>query len=121
MKDEIGDLTKQSNDDYDVYKILDDWIDYYNTDRPKTNLASETPVKYYQYLLNGGEIIRSKKYKRKRKILKIKLYSNLSLTLGTVHHIFLKFHFRKIRIFPLFLKIFLFIRFIIIIAKKFKK
>ena len=88
MKDEIGDLTKQINDDCDVYKILDDWIDYYNTDRLNTNLASKIPVEYYQYLLNGGEIIRSKKYKRKRKILKIKLYSNLSLTLGTVNYFF---------------------------------
>ena len=70
MKDEIGYLIKQSNDDYDVYKILDDWIDYYNTDRPKANLASKTPVEYYQYLLNGGEIIRPKKYKRKKKNIK---------------------------------------------------
>ena len=70
MKDEIGCLIKQSNDNYDVYKILDDWIDYYNTDRPKANLASKTPVEYYQYLLNGGEIIRPKKYKRKKKNIK---------------------------------------------------
>ena len=41
-----------------------------NNDRSKANLASKTPIEYYQYLLNGGKSIRTKKYKRKKKNIK---------------------------------------------------
>ena len=51
MKDEI-DLSK-CNIINDVVKIIVDYIDYYNNDRPQWNLAYLTPAEYYHYSKTG--------------------------------------------------------------------
>ena len=61
MKDEIGDKIKGAIDDEEVFKMIDDWIDYYNNDRPIYGLKSRTPTEYYKYLCDGGEILNKKK------------------------------------------------------------
>lgn len=68
MKDEINDKIKECYFNIEVFKVLDDWIEYYNTDRPIFQLNGMTPTEYYNYLFEGGEIIRPIKYNKKKKI-----------------------------------------------------
>lgn len=51
MKDEI-DLTKCKNFK-DVKLIIDDYMDYYNTERYQWNLAKLSPSEYYKYFITG--------------------------------------------------------------------
>lgn len=51
MKDEI-DISQCTNYE-DVKVIIDDWIDYYNTERYQWNLARLSPNEYYQYITTG--------------------------------------------------------------------
>ena len=51
MKDEI-DITN-CNTFEEVKDIIDDYMDYYNTDRPQWELAKLTPVEYYHYSITG--------------------------------------------------------------------
>lgn len=51
MKDEI-DLTKCKNFE-DVKLIIDDYMDYYNTERYQWNLAKLSPSEYYKYFITG--------------------------------------------------------------------
>ena len=51
MKDEI-DLTNCKNFE-DVKLIIDDYMDYYNTERYQWNLAKLSPNEYYEYLITG--------------------------------------------------------------------
>lgn len=51
MKDEI-DLSQCTNFE-EVKVIIDDWIDYYNTDRYQWQLARLSPNEYYQYIITG--------------------------------------------------------------------
>lgn len=51
MKDEI-DLTKCKNFN-EVKDIIDDWINYYNTERYQWDLAKLSPDEYYQYLMTN--------------------------------------------------------------------
>ena len=51
MKDEI-DLTKCNNFD-EVKIIIDDWINYYNTERYQWELAKLSPDEYYEYIVTG--------------------------------------------------------------------
>ena len=51
MKDEI-DLTKCKNFD-EVKIIIDDWINYYNTERYQWELAKLSPDEYYEYIVTG--------------------------------------------------------------------
>ena len=64
MKDEIMDKIKKSSTNEDVFQIIDDWIDYYNNDRPIYQLNQMTPVEYYKFLCSGGSIIKTKKYNK---------------------------------------------------------
>lgn len=51
MKDEI-DLTKCKNFD-EVKDTIDNWIDYYNTERYQWDLAKLSPDEYYQYVMTN--------------------------------------------------------------------
>jgi hypothetical protein len=51
MKDEINLSDCKTFDD--VKKIIDDWIDYYNTERYQWQLAKLSPDEYYQYFTTG--------------------------------------------------------------------
>lgn len=51
MKDEI-DITS-CNTFEDVERIILDYIDYYNNERPQWNLAKLTPSEYYKYITTG--------------------------------------------------------------------
>ena len=51
MKDEI-DITNCKNFD-DIKLIIDDYMDYYNTERYQWNLAKLSPNEYYEYLITG--------------------------------------------------------------------
>ena len=51
MKDEI-DLTKCKNFN-EVKDIIDDWINYYNTEQYQWDLAKLSPDEYYQYLMTN--------------------------------------------------------------------
>lgn len=51
MKDEI-DLTKCKNFN-EVKDIIDDWINYYNTERYQWDLAKLSPDEYYQYVMTN--------------------------------------------------------------------
>lgn len=51
MKDEINLSDCKTFDD--VKKIIDDWIDYYNTERYQWQLAKLSPDEYYHYYITG--------------------------------------------------------------------
>ena len=51
MKDEI-DLSNCTMFEQ-IKKIITDYMDYYNSDRPQWNLAYLTPIEYYHYLRTG--------------------------------------------------------------------
>lgn len=51
MKDEI-DLSECSTF-REVQSIIDDWMQYYNEDRPQWDLAKLAPAQYYRYLSTG--------------------------------------------------------------------
>lgn len=65
MKDEI-DITSCNIFD-DVKKIIDDYIDYYNNDRPQWDLAYLTPSEYYNYSITGQYPINLKELPSKKK------------------------------------------------------
>lgn len=67
MKDEIGDKIAACETDEGAFKVIDEWFDYYNIDRPIWGLRRMTPVEYLEYLKKGGEIIVPKKYPKKKK------------------------------------------------------
>lgn len=54
MKDEIKDKIKACHSFQEVKVIIDDWIDYYNNDRPKWELNKLTPREYAEYLRTGN-------------------------------------------------------------------
>jgi transposase InsO family protein len=51
MKEEIHLLLGDSH--ADIVRKVNDWIDYYNNDRPQWRLAKLTPREFYQYKLTG--------------------------------------------------------------------
>ena len=51
MKDEI-DLYGYTHFSQ-VKRIIDDWMDYYNTERYQWQLAKLTPDEYYRYITTG--------------------------------------------------------------------
>ncbi len=51
MKDEIN--INNCNTFDEVKEIIDDYIDYYNNDRPQWDLAKLTPIEYYNYSITG--------------------------------------------------------------------
>ena len=53
MKDEIRDEIKAFASFEAVKAKVDDWIDYYNTDRYQWDLLKLSPQEYYQYLQTG--------------------------------------------------------------------
>lgn len=53
MKDEITTFLKGKNTFEDVKSLVDDWIDYYNTERYQWSLKKLSPQEYYQYLVTG--------------------------------------------------------------------
>ena len=59
MKDEINLSDCKTFDD--VKKIIDDWIDYYNTERYQWQLAKLSPDEYYQYFTTGIYPLKKKK------------------------------------------------------------
>ena len=65
MKDEI-DITSCNIFD-DVKKIIDDYIEYYNNDRPQWDLAYLTPSEYYNYSITGQYPINLKELPSKKK------------------------------------------------------
>ena len=53
MKDEIGEKVKECQD-YEALNILiDDYMDYYNTDRYQLKLAMLSPNQYFEYYTSG--------------------------------------------------------------------
>ena len=52
MKDEI-DISKCQTFE-EVKEIIDDYIYYYNKERPQIGLAKLTPEEYYQYSITGN-------------------------------------------------------------------
>jgi len=65
MKDEINITSCNIFDD--VKKIIDDYIDYYNNDRPQWDLAYLTPSEYYNYSITGQYPINLKELPSKKK------------------------------------------------------
>ena len=53
MKDEIGAKVRNCSSFSEVRAIVDDWMDYYNNERPQWNLAKLTPREYYEYCNTG--------------------------------------------------------------------
>lgn len=53
MKDEIRDEVASCISYEDVLAKVDDWIDYYNSDRYQWDLLKLSPKEYYQYLQTG--------------------------------------------------------------------
>lgn len=51
MKDEIN--LEDCKTFEEVKKVIDDYMDYYNNERPQWKLAKLTPVEYYQYTTTG--------------------------------------------------------------------
>lgn len=54
MKDEIGGMVAEASDFDAVKCIIDDWMDYYNSDRGQWILNKLTPNEYYDYCLSGN-------------------------------------------------------------------
>ena len=53
MKEEITDVITSCKRYDDVKAVVDDWIDYYNTDRGQWCLLKLTPKEFYEYQLSG--------------------------------------------------------------------
>jgi transposase InsO family protein len=51
MKDEVD--IKSAKTFEELVKLIEDYIDYYNNDRPQYNLAKLTPSEYYWYSITG--------------------------------------------------------------------
>ena len=51
MKDEV--TINPSDTHPKICKKIDDWMEYYNNDRPQWNLDKLTPVEYYRYVTTG--------------------------------------------------------------------
>ena len=67
MKDEIGDKIAACETDEEAFAVIDDWFDYYNTDRPIWGLGKMTPAEYFEHVKKTGEIIVPKRYPKKEK------------------------------------------------------
>lgn len=52
MKEELRDKMSGWKTFEDVKATIDDWMDYYNNDRPQWDLKKLTPIEYYEYLMN---------------------------------------------------------------------
>ncbi len=50
MKDEIADLIEACETYEDVVAQVEDWMDYYNSDRGQWDLLKLAPREYYEYL-----------------------------------------------------------------------
>ena len=53
MKDHIKDKLKVADDFETVKRIVDDYIDYYNTERYQWHLAKLSPNEYYRFCTTG--------------------------------------------------------------------
>ena len=53
MKDEISTFLKGKETFKEVVALIDDWIDYYNTERYQWSLLKLSPKEYYEYLTTG--------------------------------------------------------------------
>ena len=62
MKDEIDVSGCKTFEE--VKKIIDDWIDYYNSDRYQWDLAKLSPLEFYKYITTGEYPIKIKKKKK---------------------------------------------------------
>ena len=62
MKDEIDVSGCKTFEE--VKKIIDDWIDYYNSDRYQWDLAKLSPLKFYKYITTGEYPIKIGKSKK---------------------------------------------------------
>lgn len=54
MKDSIGARVKQSQTFEEVKMLVDDYIDYYNTERYQWKLAKLSPDEYYKFFMTGN-------------------------------------------------------------------
>lgn len=52
MKDEVN--IKSHNTHDDIKRVIDDWADYYNTERYQWGLAKLSPNEYYDYIMTGN-------------------------------------------------------------------
>ena len=52
MKDEID--LKNCKTFEDVKQVINEYINYYNNERPQWSLAKLTPAEYYKYSINGN-------------------------------------------------------------------
>ena len=53
MKDDVAEIVEHCDSFHAVKSVIEDWMDYYNTDRYQWELAKLSPREYYQYLLTG--------------------------------------------------------------------
>lgn len=53
MKDDVAEIIENCDSFQAVNLVIEDWMDYYNTDRYQWELAKLSPKEYYQYLLTG--------------------------------------------------------------------
>ncbi len=53
MKDELAEMIPNWTCFADVQRSIDDWMDYYNNDRYRWDLAKLSPNEYYRYLTTG--------------------------------------------------------------------
>ena len=55
MKEELREKSAQWKTFEDVSRDIDDWMDYYNNDRPQWDLGKLTPSEYYIYITTGNK------------------------------------------------------------------
>lgn len=53
MKDEVGAALSLATSFEDAKAMLDDWMDYYNTDRGQWQLAKLSPNEFFDYYTTG--------------------------------------------------------------------
>lgn len=53
MKDEISEKLIKCKTEVEVEALIDDWIEYYNTERYQWDLAKLSPMEYYEYVKTG--------------------------------------------------------------------
>ena len=53
MKEESGTAISQATSFLEARAVIDDWMDYYNSDRPQWLLAKLTPNEYFGYVSTG--------------------------------------------------------------------
>lgn len=60
MKEELKEKAEKWTVFEDAKADIDDWMDYYNNDRPQWDLGKRTPCEYYLYLTKKDHMVSEK-------------------------------------------------------------